>query len=96
MMIYFGEQKECYINQRYRDLAGAQVPFPDFGSTDCKNGCGSHLLFLKSEGLLNLSVWGKLYIGGKSQSEYLLLCKSKPGLSVKILHRRDVPDARIT
>lgn len=35
-------EKECAVNQ---STAG-RIPVPRFGSTDCRNGCGSHLKFL--------------------------------------------------
>jgi Uri superfamily endonuclease len=66
IIIYFGERQECRINQNYRFHCGARVHFPGFGSTDCKKGCGSHLLFLKSESSLNLRKWGNLYPESRS------------------------------
>jgi len=66
IIIYFSEQQECGINQSYRVHSGARVHFPGFGSTDCKKGCGSHLLFLKSESSLNLRKWGNLYPESRS------------------------------
>ncbi|NTV83631.1 MAG: GIY-YIG nuclease family protein [Bacteroidales bacterium] len=66
---YFGGRQECGINKNYRVHSGAQIRFPGFGSTDCKKGCGSHLLFLKSESSLNLRRWGNLY--PESQSDWL-------------------------
>jgi Uri superfamily endonuclease len=69
IIIYFAERQECRINQNYQVHSGAQLHFPGFGSTDCKKGCGSHLLFLKSESGLNLRTWGNLY--PESQSDWL-------------------------
>jgi Uri superfamily endonuclease len=37
---------ECTINQCLRKMFRAQIPFSGFGSSDCTEHCGSHLLFL--------------------------------------------------
>ena len=37
---------ECAINQSLGELFHAQIPFLVFGSSDCTEHCGSHLLFL--------------------------------------------------
>lgn len=37
--------QECRQNQRIAALAGASVMLKRFGASDCKAGCGSHLLF---------------------------------------------------
>ena len=41
-----GQKMECAINRRLRDTFHAQVPLSGFGSSDCKEHCGSHLLYL--------------------------------------------------
>ena len=71
VIFYFSENQECHLHQRYRDFTQAEVLFPGFGSTDCKNSCGSHLLFLKSERRLNLSAWKKFHRVGKNRSDFL-------------------------
>jgi len=40
-----GQKMECAINQCLRDSFHAQIPFSGFGSSDCKERCGSHLLY---------------------------------------------------
>ena len=37
--------QECRQNQRIAARAGATVILHNFGSTDCKSGCASHLFF---------------------------------------------------
>ena len=37
---------ECMINKKIRDECKGIVLVPNFGSKDCKAGCGSHLLYL--------------------------------------------------
>ena len=37
---------ECAINQCLREMFRAQIAFLGFGSSDCTEHCGSHLLFL--------------------------------------------------
>ncbi len=57
IMIYFFRESECFFHQLFQKYTHAPIPVPGFGSTDCKNGCGSHLLFLKSDELFVLSDW---------------------------------------
>lgn len=40
------KEMECVINQCLREMFRAQIPFLGFGSSDCTEHCGSHLLFL--------------------------------------------------
>jgi len=37
---------ECAINRCLREMFRAHIPFLGFGSSDCTEHCGSHLLFL--------------------------------------------------
>jgi Uri superfamily endonuclease len=37
-------EHECRINQHIRKLKGASLPIPGFGASDCRSGCGSHLV----------------------------------------------------
>jgi len=41
-----GQKMECAINRCLRDAFHARIPFSGFGSSDCKERCGSHLLYL--------------------------------------------------
>ena len=41
---------ECEINRYLKESMGAEVPILGFGSSDCRGGCGSHLLFVGEEG----------------------------------------------
>jgi Uri superfamily endonuclease len=77
VIFYFSENQECHLHRSYRAFTQASILFPGFGSTDCKNGCGSHLLFLKSEQQLNLSAWEKFYLDGKNHSDLLTVFNSK-------------------
>lgn len=36
---------ECEINRALKKQLRAEIPVPRFGSSDCRKGCGSHLLF---------------------------------------------------
>ena len=36
---------ECRQNQRIKNLPGALLPVPRFGASDCRAGCGSHLVY---------------------------------------------------
>ena len=38
-------EKECEINQLLSSLPSARVYAPGFGASDCKQGCGSHLVY---------------------------------------------------
>ena len=38
------QQPECRLNQ----AAGGSVPIPGFGASDCRNGCGAHLILLRN------------------------------------------------
>jgi Uri superfamily endonuclease len=36
---------ECDVNRALKEQLRAEIPVPGFGSSDCRKGCGSHLLF---------------------------------------------------
>lgn len=40
--VHFKSQSECSLNQE----CPGEIPIPGFGSSDCKQFCGSHLKFL--------------------------------------------------
>jgi Uri superfamily endonuclease len=48
--------QECRQNQRIAARAGAAVILPNFGSTDCKSGCASHLFFFAIDALGGQSI----------------------------------------
>ncbi|HDQ05914.1 MAG TPA: GIY-YIG nuclease family protein [Candidatus Bathyarchaeota archaeon] len=39
------ENMECSINSHIKGIEGAEVPVKGFGASDCKENCGSHLLY---------------------------------------------------
>ena len=41
------QKEECRVNQAITEIAQGEAPVPGFGSSDCRSGCESHLLFLK-------------------------------------------------
>jgi len=43
------KRMECEVNRYLRDALQAEIPVPQFGSSDCKEKCGSHLLYLGDE-----------------------------------------------
>lgn len=77
IMIYFSTESECFFHQLFQKFAGAHIPVPGFGSTDCKKGCGSHLLFLKSEELIVLSNWQEFLHKNYRQLKYRRLSDSQ-------------------
>jgi len=48
MMVLTSEKLECGINQYLRDKMPGAAPVLGFGSSDCKKGCGGHLIYLGS------------------------------------------------
>ena len=48
------EAKECQLATAISQIENAKIPVPNFGSSDCKEGCGSHLFYfiLEKEVLL--------------------------------------------
>jgi sugar fermentation stimulation protein A len=40
------EKLECKINKRLKTTLTAETPILGFGASDCKENCGSHLLYL--------------------------------------------------
>jgi len=44
--------QECRQNQRIAACAGAAVILKNFGASDCKSGCGSHLLYFPRDFVL--------------------------------------------
>lgn len=43
------KKMECEINNYMRDNLHAEILVPKFGSSDCKEGCKSHLLFFREK-----------------------------------------------
>ena len=41
--------RECDVNRRICGLPGAQVLTPGFGSSDCRRGCRSHLVYFEKK-----------------------------------------------
>ncbi len=39
---------ECSLNYRIKEMRGARVLLPGFGSSDCTAGCGSHLVYFEA------------------------------------------------
>lgn len=50
---------ECTLVQKVEKIIGAQKPVPGFGSSDCKEKCGSHLLYIAGSGS-TISIYKKL------------------------------------
>lgn len=44
---------ECLWAQALTSLPGAGIPLRGFGSSDCRSGCGAHLLFFGKMGVLS-------------------------------------------
>ena len=40
-------ESECRINQKIQNMSGAKAVIPGFGSSDCREGCGSHLVYFR-------------------------------------------------
>lgn len=41
------EKMECILNGYLKSIMGAKVQVSGFGASDCRNGCGSHLLYFQ-------------------------------------------------
>jgi Uri superfamily endonuclease len=51
IIILSSEDKiECRVNQMVKGLLKGRVIVPGFGSSDCKEKCGSHLLLIEKDG----------------------------------------------
>ena len=48
--------QECRQNHRIAGLPGATVILKNFGASDCKAGCGSHLFYFASDAGVNLAL----------------------------------------
>lgn len=46
------QKEECGVNQAITEIARGEVPVPGFGSSDCRSGCESHLIFLKDKEII--------------------------------------------
>jgi len=54
IVILTSEDKiECRVNQMVKALFKGRIIAPGFGSSDCKEKCGSHLLFIRKYGFRN-------------------------------------------
>jgi len=43
------ERMECEVNRYFKSELNGEVVVPNFGSSDCRSGCGSHLLYLGND-----------------------------------------------
>jgi Uri superfamily endonuclease len=43
------QREECRVNHAIAETSQGEAPIPGFGSSDCRSGCQSHLLFLKEK-----------------------------------------------
>ncbi len=59
--IKYHHQEECKVNQRIKELEGAEILVKGFGASDCRNGCISHLLYFKYNPELELARWEGYY-----------------------------------
>ena len=61
IFLYPDELGECRINRKFLEISEAKILHPGFGSSDCKNKCAGHLLFLE-RGEKQLKVWREKYL----------------------------------
>jgi Uri superfamily endonuclease len=47
-------EKECEINRLLSGLPSARIYAPGFGASDCKQGCGSHLIYFSERPSIDL------------------------------------------
>lgn len=43
------QRVECTINKHLKEVFQCQIPVYGFGSSDCRQNCGSHLLYLRRD-----------------------------------------------
>jgi len=46
IILFPASREECRLNQLFREFSGGVFRHPGFGSSDCRNQCASHLLYL--------------------------------------------------
>ena len=66
-----GEQRECRINRLLRNALQAEALVSRFGSSDCHEGCGSHLLYLGRDKKVIRKIV-ELYIEGMDAQVHVL------------------------
>ncbi len=57
VLLFPGNPQECRLNQELGAFLGATWPFPGFGSSDCKESCTSHLLYLPELAPATIDRW---------------------------------------
>ncbi|GIW46260.1 MAG: hypothetical protein KatS3mg078_0137 [Deltaproteobacteria bacterium] len=62
---------ECRVNQMVKALFKGRIIAPGFGSSDCKEKCGSHLLLIEKEGF-NQGLLEKLLNQDQAKKKSLL------------------------
>lgn len=55
------DRKECEIAQILASFHNARIPIRGFGSSDCKNGCFSHLIYFE-----DMQIIDEIYLNSKS------------------------------
>jgi len=61
IFLYPEDLRECRINRKFLEISKATILHTGFGSSDCRNKCAGHLLFLEL-GEKQLEVWREKYI----------------------------------
>ena len=57
VLLYPGSDAECELHRSFQKMSGARELHPGFGSSDCRNKCTSHLLYLKTVAEEQLGKW---------------------------------------
>jgi Uri superfamily endonuclease len=65
--------KECQITRGLQSLDGASVPIDGFGASDCRQGCGSHLVYCGQDDALEKIVAVHRRIAGKANVVCMVL-----------------------
>ena len=62
--------EECQISRNIQSIGGASIPIDGFGSSDCRQGCRSHLV----------------YLGGNSASERVVAVHRRLAKKANVVH----------
>jgi len=65
--------EECKITRSVQSMEGASVPVDGFGASDCREGCGSHLVYCGLDNILGKIVAIHRRIAKKANVVYRIL-----------------------
>ena len=65
--------EECQISRNIQSISGASIPIDGFGASDCRQGCGSHLVYCGQDSALGKIVAVHRHVAKKANVVHVTL-----------------------